>query len=174
MALMEGSLADEKRVHQQFAKHRINGEWFSPAQPILRFVAKYPPPAKALRARPMSWWSRQTKKKVAEIKRAWFNKNIRTDSEAAAKVGLNRQMIKGNLGPSGRKNWLGISGRAAVMQRASAESKIEGRMPVNKARKIWFHPKMKVKEKLDLMTGWSRFAAYDKFGKTQDSEGRRK
>jgi len=61
----------------------------------------------------------------------------------------------------------------AAMQKASVEARIKGRMPESKARRIWFDGRYSVAEKLELMTKWSRRAAYATFGKTDAGVGRR-
>jgi hypothetical protein len=48
-----------------------------------------------------------------------------------------------------------------------------GVMPAREAFQIWKHPKMSVAEKLDLMHGWTKQAAYNEFKKTGAPAGRR-
>jgi len=35
-----GDFADEKRLHNQFSMHRLHGEWFEPAAPLLALIAR--------------------------------------------------------------------------------------------------------------------------------------
>ena len=38
VAYMAGTLANEQELHGRFAEHRLRGEWFKPAEELLRYV----------------------------------------------------------------------------------------------------------------------------------------
>lgn len=59
------------------------------------------------------------------------------------------------------------------MQAKAAKSRVKGRMPMREAQAIWRDSKLSVAEKLELMRGWSKFAAYNELGKTGIVSGRR-
>ena len=40
LVMAEGSLADERRLHEQFAGHRMHGEWFHPHPEILAEIER--------------------------------------------------------------------------------------------------------------------------------------
>ena len=37
---MQGSVIDEKRMHLQFSKHRLQGEWFEPDLEIIKYASE--------------------------------------------------------------------------------------------------------------------------------------
>jgi Meiotically up-regulated gene 113 len=49
LGVVPGGLADEKVLHQRFARHRIRGEWFKPAAALRTYITKHasmPEPAR--------------------------------------------------------------------------------------------------------------------------------
>jgi len=42
LALIAGTMADERRCHEKFAHLRLTGEWFSAGPDLLKFIAKLP------------------------------------------------------------------------------------------------------------------------------------
>lgn len=52
------------------------------------------------------------------------------------------------------------------MQAESVKVRVKDRMPEAKARKIWFNKRLTIAQKLELMDGWSRNAAYKAFERT--------
>lgn len=62
---------------------------------------------------------------------------------------------------------------AKAMQKASAKTRTNGRMPDNQARRIWKDSRYSVAEAIELMHGWSQRAAYTTFGKRDIGAGRR-
>jgi hypothetical protein len=43
LGFIEGTQARERELHSEFRHHRIRGEWFRKAGPVLEFVANLPP-----------------------------------------------------------------------------------------------------------------------------------
>lgn len=39
LATVEGTMADERTLHQRFAEHRLHGEWFAPVPELLSHIA---------------------------------------------------------------------------------------------------------------------------------------
>lgn len=42
-AVLDGDQGKEKELHESFAKHRLNGEWFEPAPRLLKLIAANKP-----------------------------------------------------------------------------------------------------------------------------------
>ncbi|WP_224364201.1 DNA N-6-adenine-methyltransferase [Hyalangium versicolor] len=43
LAIVDGGVEDERRLHERFASTRLVGEWFSPTPEILELIASFPP-----------------------------------------------------------------------------------------------------------------------------------
>lgn len=59
------------------------------------------------------------------------------------------------------------------MQAASVAQRVKGRMKTRQAEKIWFNPKLSIREKVDL-TGIPQATLYAMYGKTGVPQGRRR
>lgn len=63
--------------------------------------------------------------------------------------------------------------QARIMQEASVDARIKGRMPLQTARAIWFgYPLLNTKQVLSMMPKWKRATAHKEFGPRKVPSGR--
>jgi hypothetical protein len=134
LAVFDGDRQREKELHHRFAKSHLHGEWFSPDDALLKFIAKMPKPPEP---KGRQKWNTLTEKQVARAKRIWFNKSIPTDAEAARQIGRHMVTIKTNLGKSGRTWRLTRSAAKEIGRKGGeASAKTDQRKPFAEVQAI--------------------------------------
>lgn len=130
VALIEGDRKLEGDLHQQFGKHHLRGEWFNPGPELLKYLSALPVPTRPKRHQKFTL---ATDPKVVDI---WFDMAIRTDVEAAKRIGHGVMTIKGHLGKSGRGDREGNASMVAAHAAKSSPRSTakQGRMPHKEAQ----------------------------------------
>ena len=134
LGLIDGDEKMERRLHKKFEDLHLRGEWFMPGTALMDFAAALPPPPPV----------EVREKKFAldpGASKIWFDMSIRTDLDAAKKIGRNRSTIKSHLGPSGRTAGGLSTERARELGKAGAAASPAtkpkgGRMPYRQMAKI--------------------------------------
>lgn len=117
LAITDGGHPEEGELHRRFAEYRLRGEWFTPAKPLLDFIAALPPA-------PAHWRDARLKELMDSPAAAlWFDPSIPTDFDVEKRTGIRRTTLQLWLGPSGR------TARKWTSEEAKLTGKLGGRPP---------------------------------------------
>lgn len=185
LAEVPGDRALERKFQERFSDSHIRGEWYAPTEELLDFIKRLPRPKPDRPREPRTrWWRDLSSVGRKYVRKVWRDLSIASDKEAAEKLGINRQTLKLNLGPSGRipdPNHMAKMG--ALGGKVTAERVRNSRMPLDMARAIWAGKENIHRSNEDVLhlinrdkrwkVGWSMTTAYRLLGKREASPGRR-